>query len=96
MATASINFKAVKSSSELHNKREVELDYNFKSLEKNNESFISKSIEQAEKEIQISCKKISGRKLQKNATPIREAVVNLNANHGMSDLKKLADDFKKI
>lgn len=94
MAKASINIKAVSATSELHNKREVKLDYNYPELEVNNESWEANTIEEREKEIKAYCKQVSGRKLQKNATPIREGVVNLNSNHTMEDLKQLAKDLK--
>ena len=99
MAKASINIKAASATSEVHNKREVKLDYNFPELEANNESWPPEeemqSIADREKEIKAYCKKTSGRKLQKNATPIREGVVNLNENHTIDDLKQLAKDLKE-
>ena len=95
MAKASINIKAVSATSELHNKREVKLDYNYPELEVNNESWQADTIAEREKEIKAYCKEVSGRKLQKNATPIREGVVNLNSNHTMEDLKQLAKDLKE-
>jgi chromosome segregation ATPase len=95
MAKASINIKAASATSELHNKREIELDYNYPDLEVNNESWELTTIEEREKEIKAHCKVTSGRKLQKNATPIREGVVNLKANHTMDDLKELAKEIKE-
>lgn len=96
-----INFKALKSNSEHHNFRQGEkgsLDYIFDDLTKNNESWSVSSINEKTKEVNKLCKEISGRKLQKNAEVIREAVVLLNPNHTMEDLKKLAqaleDKFK--
>lgn len=95
MAKASINIKPVSATSEAHNRREVKLDYNFPELEQHNESWEVSSISNREKEIEKYCKKVSGRKLQKNSTPIREGVVNLNVNHTMDDLKKLADIIRE-
>ena len=95
MAKASINIKAVTATSEIHNKREMELDYAYPELNIHNESWEADRIAEREKEIQAYCKATSGRKLQKNATPIREGVVNLNDNHTMEDLKKLAQDIKE-
>lgn len=90
MAKASINFKPVKALSEQHNDRTQKLDYVESEFSVNNENWKSHSIQEMEREIKKYCKEKSGRKLQKNATPIREAVVNLNEHHSMDDLKKLA------
>ena len=89
MAISSINFKPIKASSERHNERLQDLDYVIPELTRNNESWKSSSISSMQKHIESECRRISGRKLQKNAEPIREAVVNLNANHSMDDLKRL-------
>lgn len=90
MAKASINFKPIKAQSEQHNDRTQNLDYVESEFSVNNENWKSHSIQDMEREIKKYCKEKSGRKLQKNATPIREAVVNLNQHHSMDDLKKLA------
>lgn len=90
MAKASINFKPIKALSEQHNERTQKLDYVESEFSVNNENWKSHSIQEMEREIKRYCKEKSGRKLQKNATPIREAVVNLNEHHSMDDLKKLA------
>lgn len=95
MAKASIHFSPIKSNSEAHNERSTRLDYNFPDLEKNNESLILERVATRTKTINSICKKVSGRKLQKNAEPVREAVVNLNANHSMEDLKDLAKVLKE-
>ena len=95
MAKSSINIKAVSATSEIHNKREMELDYAYPDLNIHNESWQADTIAEREKEIKAHCKEVSGRKLQKNATPIREGVVNLNDNHTMEDLKQLAKDIKE-
>lgn len=95
MAKASINFKVVQSNSKNHNERITKLDYNFPDLEHQNETWKSAEIDKKEDEIRTYCKQKSGRKMQKNAEPIREAVVNLNANHTMGDLKKLAKELKE-
>lgn len=95
MSISSINFKAVKSNSETHNFRAAALDYVYEDLTKNNQSWSISSIQDKEKEIESLCKKISGRKLQKNATPIREAVVNLQPNHTIDDLKRLSNALEE-
>jgi len=95
MAKASIHFKAVESNSESHNERSTKLDYNFPDLEKNNESLVMARVADRLRVIRAHCKAVSGRKLQSNAEPIREAVVNLNSHHTMDDLKALAKVLKE-
>lgn len=95
MAKASINFKAVKASSEMHNERLQELDYIEPEFSAMNESWKTHSIAEMDKEIKRYCKATSGRKMQKNATPIREAVVNLNHHHSVDDLRKLSDKLEE-
>lgn len=90
MAKASIHFRPVKANSQAHNERLVNLDYNFPDLVKNNQSWKIADIAEKEKQIEAYCKKVSGRKLQKNAEPIREAVLNLNPHHTLEDLQQLA------
>ncbi len=91
---SSINFKPVKPNSQYHNEREGFLDYVFADLSSNNETWKQAEISGRLKHIHFLCKEISGRKLQKNAEPIREAVVNLNSNHGLSDLQRLSEELK--
>ncbi len=95
MAKSSIHFNAVKTASESHNYRHQELDYLIPELKGNFQNWSSSSIEDKSKEISKLCKKLSGRKLQKNAEPIKEAVVNLNPHHNMDDLKRLAEELQK-
>ena len=95
MAKASIHFKPVQANSKAHNERLVELDYNYRDLSGNNESWKQDEVETRLASIKKKCKDISGRKMQKNAQPIREAVVNLNAPHTMEDLKRLASDLER-
>lgn len=92
---SSIHFRPVKSGSEEHNMRTTNLDYIYEDLTVNNDSWQSHSIQEMESEAKKYCKKISGRKLQKNAIPIREAVVNLHDHHSVHDLKKLANEIQK-
>lgn len=94
MHKSSIHFSTAKPTSEAHNLRQTVLDYNFPTLKKNNVSFVSQSIEDRLTEIKRHCKATSGRKLQKNAEPIKEAVVNLRPDTSMEDLKNLADEIK--
>ncbi len=94
MSKASIHFNAVKSNSTAHNERKAELDYVYKDLSQDNESWKVSEIDARLEAIKHYCKETSGRKLQKNATPIREAVVNLKPEHTLEDLKALARDLE--
>lgn len=94
MAKSSIHFSAIKENSTAHNERKTELDYVYADLSENNESWKVSEVASRLSAIQDYCKEASGRKLQKNAIPIREAVVNLNAHHTMDDLKALARDLE--
>lgn len=94
MPVSSINFKNVKPNSEAHNERTEKLDYNFPILEKDNEHWKNASVSEAQTNIKALCKKLSGRKLQKNAHSVREAVVNMEKHHTMDDLKRLGDVLK--
>lgn len=95
MNKSSIHFRAALATSEAHNLREVKLDYNEPSLQVNNESSVTDTIAERMKKVQAHCKNVSGRKLQKNAMVIREAVVNLKPETTMDDLKKLAVELRK-
>lgn len=83
----------VKDNSEVHNFRKIVYDYVRQDLTIENESWSENSISERKKIINLNCKKLSGRKLQSNAKPIREAVVNIKANTSMSDLKRLSKVF---
>ncbi len=95
MAKSSIHFKAIKSTSEAHNTRVQELDYVHSALSGTNRHWTAQDVLSRRKEIERHCKKVSNRKLQKNAEPIREAVVNLNQYHEIEDLQKLADKLRE-
>jgi len=99
MATASINVKAVTSTSEIHNTRAQSLSYVIEERIKLNESWPAiedrQSIADREKEVRSLCKKLSGRKMRSSATPIREAVVNLGEETTMDDLLNLKDVLKE-
>ncbi|WP_336686509.1 hypothetical protein [Chryseobacterium bernardetii] len=86
----SINFKAVKSDSETHNFRKKTFDYIRKDLTPNNEYWLEQKISIRMQNIEAYCKAKSGRKLQKNAMPIREAVVVIKENTTMLELQNLA------
>lgn len=91
----SINFKAVKTDSEAHNFRRKTFDYIKKDLTGKNEYWIGDKISQRFKLIEAYCKEKSGRKLQKNALPIREAIVVIKENTTMQDLHKLSKKLEE-
>ncbi len=86
----SINFKAIKSDSETHNFRKKTFDYIRKDLTPKNEYWIEQKIADRIQKIEAYCKEKSGRKLQKNAMPVREAVVVIKENTTMLELQNLA------
>ncbi len=86
----SINFKAVKSDSEAHNFRRKTFDYIRKELTPNNEYWDVDKISDRIQKIEAYCKEKSGRKLQCNAMPIREAVVVIKEDTTLKDLHDLA------
>jgi len=86
----SINFKAIKSDSETHNFRKKTFDYIRKELTSKNEYWQEEKIGDRLTKIQTYCKAKSGRKLQSNAMPIREAVVVIKGETTMKDLFDLS------
>ena len=94
----SINFKTAKSDSEIHNFRKKSFDYIRKDLTHKNEYWMEQKIADQIQKIESYCKEKSGRKLQKNAMPIREAVVVIKENTTMQDLhnlsKRLEEELK--
>lgn len=94
----SINFKVAKSDSEIHNFRKKSFDYIRKDLTYKNEYWMEQKIADRIQKIEAYCKEKSGRKLQKNAMPVREAVVVIKENTTMQDLhnlsKRLEEELK--
>ena len=94
----SINFKVAKSDSEIHNFRKKSFDYIRKDLTHKNQYWMEQKIADRLLKIEFYCKEKSGRKLQKNAMPIREAVVVIKENTTMQDLhnlsKRLEEELK--
>jgi len=86
----SINFKVVKSDSETHNFRKKTFDYIRKDLTPKNEYWMEQKITDKIQKIEAYCKEKSGRKLQKNAMPVREAVVVIKEDTTMLELQNLA------
>jgi hypothetical protein len=90
-----INIKGIKPSSEHHNERKKDYSYVRKDLKKDNEHWKDDSVASRRKKINALCKDLTDRKLQKNAIPIREAVVLINPHHTLEDLHVLKDAIKK-
>ena len=94
----SIHFKVAKSDSEIHNFRKKSFDYIRKDLTHKNEYWMEQKIADRVQKIEAYCKEKSGRKLQKNAMPVREAVVVIKENTTMQDLhnlsKRLEEELK--
>lgn len=94
----SINFKAAKSDSEVHNFRKKSFDYIRKDLTPKNEYWMEQKIADRLQKIEAFCKEKSGRKLQKNAMPVREAVVVIKEDTTMLELhnlsKRLEEELK--
>ena len=91
----SINFKVVKSDSETHNFRKKTFDYIRKDLTPKNEYWMEQKIADRIQKIEAYCKEKSGRKLQKNAMPIREAVVVIKEDTTMLELQNLANRLEE-
>ncbi|WP_278352380.1 hypothetical protein [Chryseobacterium gleum] len=86
----SINFKSIKSDSEIHNFRKKTFDYIRKELTVKNQYWQEDKIADRLRKIEVYCKEKSGRKLQSNAIPIREAVVVIKEDTTMKDLFDLS------
>jgi len=91
----SINFKAVKSDSEIHNFRKKTFDYIRKDLTRKNEYWQEDKIADRVLKIEAYCKEKSGRKLQSNAMPVREAVVVIKEDTTMKDLHDLSKKLEQ-
>ena len=94
MAISSINIQPSSGNAIIHNERIFDVAYALKSDDVNEYHRID-SITQTRQAIYEDYKLHHGRKLNTKATPIREAVVNLNENHTMEDLKKLSEMLDK-
>ncbi|WP_426480174.1 hypothetical protein [Chryseobacterium sp. R2ACT005] len=91
----SINFKVIKPDSEIHNFRRKTFDYIRKELSSNNEYWQEEKIGDRVAKIEAYCKDKSGRKLQSNAMPIREAVVVIKEDTTMKDLFDLSQKLEQ-
>ena len=89
MAKSSINIQPSSGNAIIHNERIFDVAYALKNDDVNEYHRIA-SISETRKAIYEDYKLHHGRKLNTKATPIREAVVNLNENHKMEDLINLS------
>lgn len=89
MAISSINIQPSSGNAIIHNERIFDVAYALKGDDVNEYLRIA-SISQTRQAIYEDYKEHHGRKLNTKATPIREAVVNLNENHKMEDLINLS------
>ncbi|MDE7446520.1 MAG: hypothetical protein K2N15_12600 [Lachnospiraceae bacterium] len=91
MAKTSFHLEACDlATSEIHNKREKELDYVRKDLSHLNESFmyIDHSLQKELSNIKKEVKLKTDRKLQKNAVAIKEGVLVIKEDTSIEDIKK--------
>lgn len=98
MAKTSVHLKPCNiAASESHNKREKELDYVRKELSHLNESFsyTDRTLQAELAKIKREVKQKTGRKLQKNAIPLKEGVIVIGENTTMSDIRKYCDICKQ-
>lgn len=95
MAITSIHFQAVESNSEIHNKREKELDYVHKDRSHLNEVWAPGTIADRRASIEQKYKEHVGQKMQSKSKPIREAVVVIKEDTTMSDLFALRARFQE-
>lgn len=94
MAKTSVHLKACDiGASEAHNKREKELDYVKSELTHLNESYnyTGNSLQTELSNIRREVKQKTGRKLQKNAIPIKEGVIVIDEKTTMEDLRKYCE-----
>lgn len=94
MAKTSIHLTACNiENSEQHNKREKILDYVRSSLSHHNESYnyTGRNLAEEVKAIRAEVKAKTGRKLQKNAVPIKEGVAVIDEHTTMADLMDFCD-----
>ena len=94
MAKTSFHLKACDvAASETHNKREKKLDYVREELSGLNESFsyIPHSLQTELANLKREVKEKTGRKLQKNAVPIKEGVLVIEDSTTMEQVKEFCD-----
>jgi hypothetical protein len=94
MAKASINIQPSKITALLHNERVFDVEYTIDSEDKNEYKRIQ-DLSEYLASVKDDYKAHHGRKLNTKAQPIREAVLNLNKEHNLSDVEALAEQIKE-
>lgn len=94
---SSINFQAVKPSSESHNQRRQADPQNllYSEYAHLNKSEVQMSIRDREKMVREKCKNVTGRQMRSDATPIREAVLNIKSDTTIEDLKRVGEKLEQ-
>ena len=97
MAKASINIQVASGNSEKHMDRESKTTYLLDPDSKNNEYQTFKSSEDYLSAAKVAAKDKTGRTMQKLAEKnfVQEAVLNLEKNHTLDDVKKVFDNLKE-
>jgi hypothetical protein len=97
MAKASINIQVAGGNSEKHMDRESKTTYLLDPDSKNNEYQTFKSSEDYLNAAKVAAKEITGRTMQKLAEKnfVQEAVLNLEENHTLDNVKKVFEDLQK-
>lgn len=99
MATSSIHIGTSSAGALIHNERVFSPDYLITNNKNINEykSYTNLHISDLEKRAKEDYQKhsINNRKLPKNATLIKEAILNLNENHTLQDLEKVKNTLEK-
>lgn len=99
MATSSIHIETSSAGALIHNERVFSPDYLITNNKNINEykSYTNLHISDLEKRAKEDYQKhsINNRKLPKNATLIKEAILNLNENHTLQDLEKVKNTLEK-
>jgi len=97
MAKASINIQVASGNSEKHMDRESKTTYLLDPDSKNNEYKTFKSSTEFLSAAKVAAKEKTGRSMQKLAEKnfVQEAVLNLEENHTLDDVKKVFDNLKQ-
>lgn len=95
MSKSSINIQPVKKTSERHNRREMDLDYVRRNLSHLNQAKEFDTINNRLKKIRAKYEETVGQKMQKRATPIREAVFLIKPETTLDDCLLLSQEIEK-
>ena len=97
MAKTSIHIEAAKQQSEVHNKREKDLDYVNKILTKQNEQYIAepRTLAEIRQYIADDYYRHHGKKQQAKANPIREGVIVIEHKTSMAELRAFGEAVQK-